>query len=59
MFLLLLRSEPEVRDRRYKNMLKTGKKAFIRLCTNLGDLNFQLDVDMAPRTCHNFLTLCP
>jgi len=40
-------------------MLKTGKKAFIRLCTNLGDLNFQLDVDMAPRTCHNFLTLCP
>ncbi|KAK9818308.1 hypothetical protein WJX72_010373 [[Myrmecia] bisecta] len=33
------------------------KKAYLRLHTNLGDLNLELHCDMVPRTCENFLVL--
>ena len=32
-------------------------KAYLRLHTSLGDLNLELDCDLAPRTCENFLIL--
>jgi hypothetical protein len=31
---------------------------YLRLHTNLGDLNIELHCDMVPRTCENFLGLC-
>ncbi|PNW77920.1 hypothetical protein CHLRE_10g457000v5 [Chlamydomonas reinhardtii] len=34
------------------------KKGYVRLHTNLGDLNVELHCDLAPRTCENFLALC-
>lgn len=43
---LALLSDDEIRERRYSRMLKTGKKAYLRMHTNRGDLNFQLDCDM-------------
>ena len=33
------------------------KKGYVRLHTNLGDLNIELHCDRAPRTCENFITL--
>ena len=36
----------------------TKEKGYVRLHTNLGDLNLELHCDTAPRTCENFLTLC-
>eukprot|EP00798_Chlamydomonas_sp_ICE-L_P013543 gene13543-19414_t len=35
-----------------------SKKGYVRLHTNLGDLNFELSCDLAPRTCENFIALC-
>jgi peptidyl-prolyl cis-trans isomerase-like protein 2 len=34
------------------------KKGYLRLHTNLGDLNIELHCDIAPRTTENFLYLC-
>ncbi|KXJ21246.1 RING-type E3 ubiquitin-protein ligase PPIL2 isoform X2 [Exaiptasia diaphana] len=34
------------------------KKGYIRLQTNLGDLNLELHCDMVPKTCENFIKLC-
>lgn len=34
------------------------KKGYLRLHTNLGDLNIELHSDIVPRTCENFLALC-
>ena len=33
------------------------KKGYMRLHTNLGDLNLELHCDLAPRTCENFFVL--
>ena len=33
------------------------KKAYLRLHTNLGDINMELHCDLAPRTCENFIAL--
>jgi len=33
------------------------KKAYVRLHTNMGDLNLELHCEAAPRTCENFITL--
>ena len=33
------------------------KKGYMRLHTNLGDLNLELHCDLAPRTCENFFIL--
>ncbi|KAL9654781.1 hypothetical protein ABK040_008575 [Willaertia magna] len=35
-----------------------GKKAFVSLHTNLGDLNFELYPWICPQTCDNFIGLC-
>eukprot|EP01083_Nonionella_stella_P105007 301673_1 len=51
-------SESEIRERNYQRMKGSGKKGFVRIETNHGQLNLQLDCDLAPRTCHNFLLLC-
>ena len=37
---------------------RVDKKGYVRLRTNLGDLNLELHCDSVPRTCENFLTLC-
>eukprot|EP00775_Hariotina_reticulata_P001460 gene1460-1802_t len=34
------------------------KKGYLRLHTNLGDMNIELHCDLAPRTCENFIYLC-
>eukprot|EP00873_Tetraselmis_striata_P001176 jgi/Tetstr1/421440/TSEL_012389.t1 len=34
------------------------KKGYVRMHTNLGDLNIELHCDIVPRTCENFLELC-
>jgi peptidyl-prolyl cis-trans isomerase-like protein 2 len=37
---------------------QTKKKGYVRLHTNLGDLNLELHCDIVPKTCENFLELC-
>lgn len=37
--------------------LKPNKKGYIRMHTNLGDLNIELHCDIVPKTCENFLAL--
>ncbi|KAJ2808576.1 cyclophilin peptidyl-prolyl cis-trans isomerase Cyp8 [Coemansia guatemalensis] len=32
-------------------------KGYVRLCTNMGDINLELYCDKAPRTCYNFIKL--
>lgn len=34
-----------------------SKKGYMRLHTNMGDLNLELHCDLAPRTCENFFVL--
>ena len=34
------------------------KKGYVRLITNLGDLNLELHCDIVPKTCENFVQLC-
>ena len=36
---------------------KPKKKGYMRLHTNLGDLNLELHCDIAPRACENFMIL--
>jgi len=51
-------SEEQIRQERWRNVKGKGKKAYVRLVTNLGNINLQLDCDLVPMTCHNFITLC-
>ncbi|XP_045491534.1 RING-type E3 ubiquitin-protein ligase PPIL2 [Colias croceus] len=44
--------EDEVKYERVK------KKGYVRLVTNLGQLNFELYCDVTPKTCDNFIKLC-
>ena len=37
---------------------KIKSKAYVRLQTNLGDLNLELNCDQVPKTCENFIVLC-
>jgi len=48
----------ELRVARYAKMKTLGKKGYVQLQTNFGNLNIELHCDMAPRTCWNFITLC-
>lgn len=34
------------------------KKGYVRMQTNLGDLNIELHCDLVPRACENFITHC-
>ena len=36
---------------------KPKKKGYMRLHTNLGDINLELHCDIAPRACENFMIL--
>lgn len=57
-----LLTEAEILELRYKQLTASGKKgpgekAFLRMMTSHGNINLQLEVDLAPKTCHNFLLL--
>lgn len=41
-----------------RRQLKPKKKGYVRLKTNLGDLNLELHCDKTPKTCENFIRLC-
>ncbi|GAA6036688.1 hypothetical protein JCM8097_003428 [Rhodosporidiobolus ruineniae] len=44
-------------DLMYEQVRERNEKAYVRIRTNLGELNFELYADRAPRTCYNFLRL--
>lgn len=46
------------REELYQRVKKQQKKGYIRLHTNVGDLNLELHCDMVPQTCENFTALC-
>lgn len=48
----------QILEQHYTHLRKTKTKGYVRLSTNLGNLNLELHCDMVPRTCHNFLELC-
>ena len=50
-----VRDENEIRYTRIKN---EKKKGYARLVTNLGTINLELDCDLCPRTCDNFIKHC-
>ena len=37
---------------------RVKKKGYVRIQTNLGQLNIELHCDMVAKTCENFLLLC-
>lgn len=47
----------EILDARFNVMKKMKKKGYIRLVTNMGDMDIELHCDIAPRTTTNFLGL--
>merc|ERR1712228_355263 len=49
-------TEAQIREEKWRNVKGHGKKGYIRMVTNFGNLNFLLDCDYAPKTCYNFLT---
>jgi len=49
------RDENEVRYARIKS---EKKKGYVRLVTNLGTLNLELNCDLCPQTCENFIRHC-
>eukprot|EP00736_Rhodelphis_marinus_P009782 Rmarinus@m.17936 len=51
----LFESDEEARQMLYRRI---KAKSYVRLKTNLGMLNFELDSDKCPMTCDNFLRLC-
>ncbi len=50
-----VRDENEIRYARIKN---EKKKGYARLVTNLGMINIELDCDLCPKTCENFIKHC-
>ncbi|GAA5827473.1 hypothetical protein JCM11251_003827 [Rhodosporidiobolus azoricus] len=44
-------------DLMYEQVRERGEKAYVRMRTSSGELNFELFADRAPRTCYNFLRL--
>nr|CAB3265066.1 peptidyl-prolyl cis-trans isomerase-like 2 [Phallusia mammillata] len=53
-----LEQEVKVRETDAVRYDYVKKKGYVRLCTNLGDLNLELQCDMVPKTCENFIKLC-
>lgn len=51
-------TDEEVRLIRWKQVKGTGKKAYVRFQTSMGNLNFQIHCDYVPQTAHSFLTHC-
>ena len=51
-------SDDEIR-RTYYDLVKCKQlKGYVRIHTNFGPLNLQLECDLVPKTCENFLELC-
>ena len=50
-----VRDENEIRYNRIRN---SKKKGYARLVTNLGVINIELDCDLCPQTCENFIKHC-
>lgn len=50
-----VRGENEIR---YDRIRKSKKKGYVRLQTNLGIINVELDCDLCPQTCENFIKHC-
>ncbi|GAA5913238.1 hypothetical protein JCM6882_000040 [Rhodosporidiobolus microsporus] len=44
-------------DLMYEQVRERNEKAYVRMRTSSGELNFELFADRAPRTCYNFLRL--
>ena len=58
---IVTHQEPAIIDEneiRWSRLLKTGKKGYVCLVTNLGRLNIELFCDQVPRVCENFLKHC-
>merc|ERR1711971_599188 len=53
-----LLSDKEIRKHKFKVIKGSGKKAYVRLITTAGNLNFMIHCDLVPMTAHNFLELC-
>eukprot|EP00484_Ammonia_sp_Unknown_P010398 CAMPEP_0197076744 /NCGR_PEP_ID=MMETSP1384-20130603/212269_1 /TAXON_ID=29189 /ORGANISM="Ammonia sp." /LENGTH=593 /DNA_ID=CAMNT_0042515603 /DNA_START=15 /DNA_END=1796 /DNA_ORIENTATION=- len=51
-------TEEQIRAEIWRNVKGGGKKGYVQLVTNMGNLNFLLDCDYAPKTCYNFLKHC-
>ena len=52
------RLEPAVLSDDSIKYSKVKKKGYVRLVTNLGNINLELYCDQTPKTCDNFLRLC-
>ena len=53
--------EAAVRDEndiRYTRIQNGKKKGYVRLITNFGVINIELDCDLCPQTCENFIKHC-
>jgi peptidyl-prolyl cis-trans isomerase-like protein 2 len=48
----------QILQQRYDHLKKTKAKGYVRLSTNLGNINLEIHCDLVPRTGHNFLELC-
>lgn len=53
-----LASAEDIRLARWRMLRQLGKKAFVQLQTNYGNLNIELQADRAMMTCWSFVTLC-
>jgi len=51
-------SAAEAEAARYRRIKALGKKAYVRLTTSLGALNFEIHADVVPKTSENFVGLC-
>lgn len=50
-------TEEEILSSLFTTMKKRKQKAFVRMYTNLGNMDIELHADIAPRTCMNFIGL--
>ena len=48
----------QILQQRYDHLKKTKAKGYVRLSTNLGNINLEIHCDLVPKTGHNFLELC-
>lgn len=53
-----LATPEEIREARWKMMRRIGKKAYLQMQTNIGNINIELHCDMSQKTCWNFIKLC-
>ncbi|KAJ2081477.1 cyclophilin peptidyl-prolyl cis-trans isomerase Cyp8 [Coemansia sp. RSA 988] len=51
------RNDAEIINSEEYMFARIKDKGYVRLCTNMGDINLELYCDKAPRTCYNFIKL--